>query len=268
MPGPSPSRTRCWPPAGPVRPPPSAGSTGPSRIGPVGSPRRWTGWSGRPTGRVGSCAVPTRPSTRPDDPVEALWQACTTLREHRGDGHVAALTAAGLDGCQALVLFALSEEPRRRRCSSTTGVGRPTSGRRPGRRWRPAAWWRASRMHPTGAELRRSIEETTDRLAARPFESLGEARRPTSTGISPGWRRRSRRGEIPFPNPMGLPAPGDPDRHRGHGTARRWHGEAPPRSGISRRAGPGRRRGQSPFGPRPSVSGATPRRPSPRRRRR
>ena len=31
------------------------------------------------------------------------------LREHRGDGHVAALVAAGLDGCQALVLFALSE---------------------------------------------------------------------------------------------------------------------------------------------------------------
>ena len=27
----------------------------------------------------------------PDDPVEALWQACTTWREHRGDGHVAAL---------------------------------------------------------------------------------------------------------------------------------------------------------------------------------
>ncbi len=25
------------------------------------------------------------------DPVEALWQGCTSLREHRGDGHVAAL---------------------------------------------------------------------------------------------------------------------------------------------------------------------------------
>ncbi len=45
----------------------------------------------------------------PDDPVEGLWRGCTDLREHRGDGHVAVLTAAGLDGCEALVLFAASE---------------------------------------------------------------------------------------------------------------------------------------------------------------
>ncbi len=45
----------------------------------------------------------------PDDPVEALWHACTCLREHRGDGHVAALTASGLDGVEALVLLAESE---------------------------------------------------------------------------------------------------------------------------------------------------------------
>ena len=30
----------------------------------------------------------------------------TVLREHRGDGHVAALVAAGLDGCEALMLRA------------------------------------------------------------------------------------------------------------------------------------------------------------------
>ena len=43
----------------------------------------------------------------PADPVAALWQHCTSLREHRGDGHVAALTAAGLDGLEAHVLIAL-----------------------------------------------------------------------------------------------------------------------------------------------------------------
>src|SRR5690606_7164636 len=42
----------------------------------------------------------------PDDPVEALWQAATALREHRGDGHVAVLTAEGLDGVEANVLAA------------------------------------------------------------------------------------------------------------------------------------------------------------------
>jgi hypothetical protein len=33
-----------------------------------------------------------------------LWQACTTLREHRGDGHVAACVAAGLSGLDAHVV--------------------------------------------------------------------------------------------------------------------------------------------------------------------
>lgn len=31
-----------------------------------------------------------------DDPVTALWQTATTLREHRGDGHVAALACHGM----------------------------------------------------------------------------------------------------------------------------------------------------------------------------
>jgi hypothetical protein len=51
----------------------------------------------------------TRATGEPDDPVESLWYWCSCLREHRGDGHVASLTAAGLDGCEALVLFAASE---------------------------------------------------------------------------------------------------------------------------------------------------------------
>src|SRR5580704_14820021 len=33
-----------------------------------------------------------------------LWQAATLLREHRGDGHFAALVAAGIDGCEAVAL--------------------------------------------------------------------------------------------------------------------------------------------------------------------
>jgi hypothetical protein len=33
-----------------------------------------------------------------------LWQAATVLREHRGDGHFAALAAADIDGCEAVVL--------------------------------------------------------------------------------------------------------------------------------------------------------------------
>ncbi|MYV69825.1 hypothetical protein GT043_28550, partial [Streptomyces sp. SID2131] len=42
----------------------------------------------------------------PGAPHLVLWQAATILREHRGDGHVAALLAAGLDPVEALVSFA------------------------------------------------------------------------------------------------------------------------------------------------------------------
>ena len=38
------------------------------------------------------------------EPLTRLWQAATLLREHRGDGHFAALAAAGIDGCEAVVL--------------------------------------------------------------------------------------------------------------------------------------------------------------------
>jgi hypothetical protein len=60
---------------------------------------------------VAACAVAgralgaaNRALDLPEDPVERLWQLTTTLREHRGDGHVAAFVAAGLTGLEANVL--------------------------------------------------------------------------------------------------------------------------------------------------------------------
>jgi hypothetical protein len=54
---------------------------------------------GDPTGRPLFAANQALP--RYDDPVAALWQTTTALREHRGDGHVAALVSAGLSGLEA-----------------------------------------------------------------------------------------------------------------------------------------------------------------------
>ena len=34
----------------------------------------------------------------PDEPLLELWHAASLLREHRGDGHIAALLHAGLTG--------------------------------------------------------------------------------------------------------------------------------------------------------------------------
>lgn len=42
----------------------------------------------------------------PDDPLIALWQRITVIREWRGDAHVAVLTASPVDAVEALVLHA------------------------------------------------------------------------------------------------------------------------------------------------------------------
>src|SRR5207247_626201 len=51
-----------------------------------------------------------RATAEPDEPVALLWHSATLLREHRGDGHVAALTAHAIGGREAHVLHALSTE--------------------------------------------------------------------------------------------------------------------------------------------------------------
>lgn len=58
-------------------------------------------------GRVMYAALRVLPV--PEEPVARLWHAATLLREHRGDGHIAALVAAGIGGTEAHVLHALSE---------------------------------------------------------------------------------------------------------------------------------------------------------------
>ncbi len=58
-------------------------------------------------GRVLHAALRSLPI--PEEPVARLWHAATLLREHRGDGHVAALVTAGIGGTEAHALHALSE---------------------------------------------------------------------------------------------------------------------------------------------------------------
>ncbi|HEX3462178.1 MAG TPA: hypothetical protein VHT49_14825 [Acidimicrobiales bacterium] len=147
---------------------------------------------------------------RSGDPVEALWQACTSLREHRGDGHVATLTASGLDGCQALVLFA-------------AGEGLDPEVLRQNRGWSADEWTLAGErlagrglvadggLTSAGQALRRAIEEGTDRLAAQPYRVLDEDRtRLLADELGPAVAALLASGVIPFPNPIGLPAPEEP----------------------------------------------------------
>jgi hypothetical protein len=104
----------------------------------------------------------------------ALWHAITLLREFRGDGHIACLVDAGLDGIDALVVHAASGEV-------------PRAVLQTSRRWEDAAWDASIErlgarglVDPTGdftgagTALRQRIEDRTDQLALAPWASLGE----------------------------------------------------------------------------------------------
>ncbi len=55
----------------------------------------------------------------PDEAHLVLWHGASVLREHRGDGHVAALTLAGVSGIEALVLHAATGDVPRGILQST-----------------------------------------------------------------------------------------------------------------------------------------------------
>ncbi len=149
----------------------------------------------------------TRATGWPSDPIEALWHGCTCLREHRGDGHVAALTASGLDGVEALVLFAASERL-------------PAEMFRSARGWSEDEWEQAADrlrrrglldgagISPVGVRLRHSIEATTDQQAMRPLEALDERQRQDLLdAVRPVTAAVHASGVVAYPNPMGLSAP-------------------------------------------------------------
>ena len=143
----------------------------------------------------------------PDDPVASLWQAATTLREHRGDAHVSLLTGSGLDGCEVNVLFAATD-------------GLPPALFQQSRGWSPDDWAAADRLAErglvatdgtatgAGRALRSTVERRTDELALAPLAALGDAGVGELLAVLvPAAARVAGAGEIRFPNPMGLPAP-------------------------------------------------------------
>jgi helix-turn-helix protein len=143
----------------------------------------------------------------PDDPVAALWQAATTLREHRGDGHVALLTAAGLDGCEALVLFSASETIDPALFQRSRGWSADDWAAAAERLRGRLLLDRDGNLTANGRTLRQHIERDTDALAIRPYRALGDARvEAFLDALRPAAREIAASGEIIFPNPMGLPS--------------------------------------------------------------
>ncbi|MEU6144312.1 MarR family transcriptional regulator [Streptomyces sp. NPDC047081] len=125
-------------------------------------------------GRVMYAGMRTLPV--PADPVARLWHSATMLREHRGDGHIAALVGARIGGTEAHVLSALDQGihpaesfgrihhlPKKRLASVMDGLRArglvDTDGH----------------FTDAGRATKQRIETLTDELAIAPYEALSPA---------------------------------------------------------------------------------------------
>jgi hypothetical protein len=111
----------------------------------------------------------------PEAPHLVLWHAQTVLREHRGDGHVAALLTAGLDPVETLVLFAAGEGIDGAWLRVRRGWSEPE--------WDAAAARLAERglldgdgVTAAGRSVREEVEGRTDALADVPWAAVGTER--------------------------------------------------------------------------------------------
>jgi hypothetical protein len=112
----------------------------------------------------------------PSDPVARLWHSATMLREHRADGHIAALVGARIGGTEAHVLSALEmgihppesfgrihHLPKERLAAVMDGLRERGLADTEGR------------FTDLGRETKQRIEALTDELAAPPYEALSTA---------------------------------------------------------------------------------------------
>ncbi|TFV90062.1 hypothetical protein E4P38_05315 [Blastococcus sp. CT_GayMR16] len=126
----------------------------------------------------------------PGEPLLDLWHAATLLREHRGDGHIAALLHADLNGLEALITH------------TATGRGFTLPAAKATRGWSEDEWAAESAalvergllsddgLTAEGQDLRARIEAETDVLSADPWLLLGPERTARVIDIGKGFARQ------------------------------------------------------------------------------
>lgn len=141
----------------------------------------------------------------PDTPVAALWHATTLLREHRGDGHVAALVIEGLTGRESNVLHVAA--------GAVPAAFIKRSRDYTDEEWEACVEALATRglltaggtLTDRGRAMKDRIEERTDELALTALRDLNddEVERLFAT-LTPLTRVVVAGGDIPATTPMGL----------------------------------------------------------------
>ncbi|TFD23245.1 SCO6745 family protein [Cryobacterium lyxosi] len=158
---------------------------------------------GRPLAAANS-ALPVE-----SDPYRRLWQAAATLREHRGDGHVIALVEGGIAGISTIVL--------------RSAVDIDATSVRKARGWTEEQWATEvdelsargllagqGQITEKGTAALDRAEQVTNRLAVRPWSGVTEDEiADVARTLAP--IARACQTVFPFPNPIGMPQPWDPN---------------------------------------------------------
>jgi hypothetical protein len=108
----------------------------------------------------------------PDDVVARFFHAASLLREHRGDGHIAALMTEGVGGLEAHVLLALdmnmpAEKFGRIHHLPQDQIAAVIDGMRARNLIGDDGW-----LSEPGRAVKQRVEALTDDLAAKPCDSL------------------------------------------------------------------------------------------------
>ncbi|MBW8751847.1 MAG: hypothetical protein JF565_10550 [Propionibacteriales bacterium] len=140
----------------------------------------------------------------PDEPVARLWHAATLLREHRGEGHIAALMAAGIGGRESHVFHALATGSPREVYTVARDFGdEEWGGHIAALRDRGLAL--DGGLTDAGRALKAEVERRTDALAAPAYAVLSDAELAELTHLlRPIARAVVQAGDLPLDSPMGL----------------------------------------------------------------
>ena len=109
----------------------------------------------------------------PQDPYGRLWRAAELVREHRGDGHLAACVTAGLDPVESNLLTELWTGYRAGEYTATRGfdqqrIGDALDG------LQARGWVADGRLTDAGRAAREAVEDATDRTQDALVANLGD----------------------------------------------------------------------------------------------
>lgn len=138
------------------------------------------------------------------EPHVQLWQAATVLREHRGDGHLAALLTGGLDAVESLASFAAIGAAAEETFASRGWSGKEWAAARD-RLTHRGLLARDGTATDAGHALRQAVERRTDELAAGPWRALGADDTERLADLLGGpWVAVLSSGLLPQENTLGI----------------------------------------------------------------